>query len=49
MKTQGRKSWKNGKVEARIAMPAFQGGKKITTGAYTLMYTQNEKQIVRRL
>jgi beta-glucanase (GH16 family) len=25
MKTQGKKSWKYGKVEARIAMPAFQG------------------------
>lgn len=25
MKTQGRKSWKYGKVEARIAMPGFQG------------------------
>ena len=25
MKTQGRKSWKYGRVEARIAMPAFQG------------------------
>lgn len=25
LKTQGRKSWKYGKVEARIAMPAFQG------------------------
>ncbi|AEW01142.1 glycosyl hydrolase family 16 [Niastella koreensis] len=25
MKTQGRKSWKYGKVEARIAMPRFQG------------------------
>jgi beta-glucanase (GH16 family) len=25
MKTQGRKSWKYGKIEARIAMPAFQG------------------------
>lgn len=25
MKTQGRKSWKYGKIEARIAMPSFQG------------------------
>lgn len=25
MKTQGKKSWKYGKIEARIAMPAFQG------------------------
>lgn len=25
MKTQGRRSWKYGKIEARIAMPAFQG------------------------
>lgn len=25
MKTQGRKSWKYGKIEARIAMPAFNG------------------------
>ncbi len=25
LKTQGRKSWKYGRVEARIAMPAFQG------------------------
>ena len=25
MKTQGRKSWKFGKIEARIAMPSFQG------------------------
>jgi len=25
MKTQGRKSWKYGKIEARIAMPRFQG------------------------
>lgn len=25
MKTQGRKSWRYGKIEARIAMPAFQG------------------------
>lgn len=25
MKTQGKKSWKYGKMEARIAMPAFQG------------------------
>lgn len=25
MKTQGRKSWKYGRIEARIAMPAFQG------------------------
>lgn len=25
MKTQGKKSWKYGRVEARIAMPAFQG------------------------
>jgi beta-glucanase (GH16 family) len=25
MKTQGRKSWKHGKIEARISMPSFQG------------------------
>jgi beta-glucanase (GH16 family) len=25
MKTQGRKSWKHGRIEARIAMPSFQG------------------------
>src|SRR5436190_19904234 len=25
MKTQGTKSWKYGKIEARIAMPSFQG------------------------
>jgi beta-glucanase (GH16 family) len=41
MKTQGRKSWKYGKIEARIKMPAFSGiwpafwmlGDNISTGA----------------
>ena len=41
MKTQGRKSWRYGKIEARIAMPNFQGswpafwmlGDNISTGA----------------
>jgi beta-glucanase (GH16 family) len=42
MKTQGKKSWKYGKIEARIAMPSFQGiwpafwmlGDKISTSGW---------------
>jgi beta-glucanase (GH16 family) len=42
MKTQGKKSWKYGKIEARIAMPSFQGvwpafwmlGDNITTAGW---------------
>jgi len=42
MKTQGRRSWKYGKIEARIAMPSFQGvwpafwmlGDNITTAGW---------------